>query len=84
MSKGTPKNKLVVGMATYGRTFTLANPSQNGVGAPATGAGPAGQFTRENGFLSYYEVNVFSACVRACVCVGGGSFGLEIYSPESK
>jgi len=56
LKEGCPKNKLVMGMPTYGRSFRLSNPSQNGLGAPAKGAGTAGPQTREAGFLSYYEV----------------------------
>ena len=52
---GAPLDKLVVGMATYGRCFNPTT-SDNSVGAPSKGACPAGQFTREAGFLAYYEV----------------------------
>ena len=47
-----------VGLGLYGRSFTLANPSNSGLGAPARGAGPAGLLTREKGFKSYYEVHI--------------------------
>ena len=57
MSKGAPKEKLIIGMPTYGRTFTLANSAMYGIGASVTGPGQAGKYTRENGFLSYYEVS---------------------------
>uniref|UniRef100_A0A3B5AYI1 Acidic mammalian chitinase n=1 Tax=Stegastes partitus TaxID=144197 RepID=A0A3B5AYI1_9TELE len=52
---GTPVEKLRMGFATYGRTFRLTS-SDTGVGAPASGAASAGQFTREAGFWSYYEI----------------------------
>ena len=58
---GCPKEKLIVGIATYGRCFTLTNSAQNGLGAPVKGACMAGTYTREAGFLSYYEV-CFSMC----------------------
>ncbi|XP_058860131.1 acidic mammalian chitinase-like isoform X1 [Acipenser ruthenus] len=58
-SSGAPAEKLLVGFPTYGHTWTLANPSNNGVGAPTAGAGPAGPFTRQAGFWAYYEICTF-------------------------
>lgn len=54
--KGAPASKLIVGIATYGRGWTLNDESQHGMGAKAHGASTAGRFTREMGFLSYYEI----------------------------
>jgi len=56
MKLGLPASKLVMGLGTYGRGFTLADNSQTGMGAPAKEAGTAGQYTREKGFLAYYEI----------------------------
>lgn len=53
---GAPKEKLVIGMPTYGRSFTLANLSKHGVNSPATGGGKEGVYTKESGFLAYYEI----------------------------
>ncbi|CAG5126059.1 unnamed protein product [Candidula unifasciata] len=52
--QGAPKDKIVVGMPLYGRSFTLTS-SANGVGAPAS-PGTAGTYTREAGYLAYYEI----------------------------
>lgn len=46
----------MIGMPTYGRSFTLVNESQFDIGAPASGGGDAGKYTGEAGFMSYYEV----------------------------
>lgn len=54
--QGAPVEKLMVGFATYGRTFRTSS-AANGVGAPASGAASAGAYTREAGFWSYYEVS---------------------------
>lgn len=43
-------------MGTYGRSFTLSNLSNYGMNAPTTGGGTAGEFTKESGFLAFYEV----------------------------
>lgn len=51
-----PREKVTMGVGTYGRTFALADPNQTGVGAPAKGPGEAGKYTREPGFLAYFEV----------------------------
>lgn len=56
VSQGAPKNKLVIGMATYGRGFTLTNAANNKYGDDVKGACNAGPFTREAGFISYFEV----------------------------
>lgn len=53
---GAPKDKLIIGMATYGRTFTLSNPANFKVNSPASGGGKAGEYSKESGFLAYYEV----------------------------
>jgi chitinase len=51
-----PKEKISMGLAAYGRTFTLVNGSNTGIGAPSSGPGEPGKYTRQAGFLSYYEV----------------------------
>lgn len=56
VEKGAPKNKLIIGMAMYGRTFNLTDPNQNGLGAPTDGPGAAGECTNEPGMLAYYEI----------------------------
>lgn len=53
---GAAKNKLIIGMPTYGRTFTLSNIVNFKVNSPNSGGGRAGQYTKEAGFLAYYEV----------------------------
>lgn len=57
-TKGAPAEKLIVGFPIYGRTFTLST-SQTGVGAPVSGAGQPGKFTRQAGFWAYFEVCLF-------------------------
>lgn len=54
---GASADKLVLGIPTYGRSYTLYNPDANEIGAPADGPGDMGDATRENGYLAYYEVN---------------------------
>jgi chitinase len=41
---------------SLGRSFTLTNPSENNMNAPTSGGGKAGEFTRESGFLAFYEI----------------------------
>uniref|UniRef100_A0A8C2XLN7 chitinase n=1 Tax=Cyclopterus lumpus TaxID=8103 RepID=A0A8C2XLN7_CYCLU len=57
-SNGAPAEKLLVGFPTYGHTFRLAS-SDTAVGAPASGPGAAGPFTRQAGFWAYYEICTF-------------------------
>jgi len=56
ISNGCPANKLVLGMGTYGRGYTLDNAAVNGLYAPANQPIPAGPFTGENGFWGYNEL----------------------------
>ncbi|XP_024914803.1 acidic mammalian chitinase-like [Cynoglossus semilaevis] len=53
---GAPAEKLLMGIAAYGRTFTLTSATNNGVAAPTSGVGEPGLYTGEGGFWSYYEV----------------------------
>nr|XP_060629025.1 acidic mammalian chitinase-like [Anolis sagrei ordinatus] len=55
---GAPPEKLLMGFATYGRSFRLSG-SGTGVGAPAAGGGSPGAYTKEAGTLAYYEVCTF-------------------------
>ncbi|KAK7501474.1 hypothetical protein BaRGS_00007278 [Batillaria attramentaria] len=56
VQKGATPSKLNIGLATYGRGFTMVSSSQNGLGAATRSAANAGQYTREAGFLAYYEI----------------------------
>ncbi|XP_030725201.2 acidic mammalian chitinase [Globicephala melas] len=58
-NNGAPAEKLIVGFPTYGHDYILSNPSNNGIGAPTSGAGPAGPYTSQAGFLAYYEICAF-------------------------
>lgn len=58
LSKGASKEKIVVGFATYGRSFTLASPNLTDINAPAIKGGNAGKFTKETGFLAFFEVSL--------------------------
>lgn len=51
-----PGRKLLVGIPLYGRTYILADPKNHGLGASIIANGTAGPYTREPGFLSYYEI----------------------------
>ncbi|XP_060897785.1 chitinase, acidic.1 [Labrus mixtus] len=68
---GAPAEKLLLGIATYGRTYRLTTPA-NGLGAPANGPADAGPYTRTAGFWSYYEVCEFI------------SFATEHWIPEQE
>lgn len=45
-----------MGMPLYGQSFRLEKESENGLNAKAPGGGEAGEFTRADGFLAYYEI----------------------------
>lgn len=56
INNGAPPEKLVLGLGTYGRSFKLDKPSRTKPGSAAKSGGKKGKWTREDGFLSYYEI----------------------------
>ncbi|XP_067672467.1 chitotriosidase-1-like [Haliotis asinina] len=46
---GIPKDKILIGVPFYSRTYTVS-------GGSVSGPGRAGNYTKENGTLAYYEV----------------------------
>uniref|UniRef100_A0A671UXY1 chitinase n=1 Tax=Sparus aurata TaxID=8175 RepID=A0A671UXY1_SPAAU len=56
--QGAPSQKLNLGLATYGRAFTLSSASSN-VGASASGAGDDGCYTGVDGFWASYETCLY-------------------------
>ena len=53
---GASRDKLVLGIPTYGRSYQLVNPQAHEVGSPTEGPGEKGEGTKEDGYLAYYEV----------------------------
>merc|ERR1719510_449262 len=57
LSNGASANKLVLGLATYGRGWRLATPGQNQPAfSSAVGASLPGPFTVQAGYLAYTEI----------------------------
>ncbi|XP_055966714.1 chitinase-3-like protein 1 [Sorex fumeus] len=53
--RGAPASKLLMGIPSFGRTFTLSS-ALTDVGAPVSGPGEPGRFTKDPGMLAYYEI----------------------------
>ncbi|XP_046436425.1 acidic mammalian chitinase-like isoform X1 [Neodiprion fabricii] len=56
LDQGAPSEKVLVGTAMYGKTWTLVDSSVHAPGSPVSGVGNAGPYTQENGTLAYYEI----------------------------
>ncbi|KAL1464984.1 hypothetical protein WDU94_004582 [Cyamophila willieti] len=52
---GMPANKILLGMPTYGHSFTLVNPDSTDYGSPASDIGHIG----EEGFVPYSDIMAF-------------------------
>jgi chitinase len=55
---GADPKKINMGIGTYGRTFTLADPSNTELYAPVYGTGEQGPYTEEAGMLGYNEASL--------------------------
>uniref|UniRef100_A0A7G3AFM1 Putative chitotriosidase-1-signalp detected n=1 Tax=Lutzomyia longipalpis TaxID=7200 RepID=A0A7G3AFM1_LUTLO len=53
---GCDKKQLVLGIPAYGKSYTLADKTKNGIGANTKGPGKAGPYLMEPGFLGYNEI----------------------------
>ncbi|XP_011867182.1 PREDICTED: mucin-4-like [Vollenhovia emeryi] len=56
LEKGASADKIILGIPTYGRSYTLFNQDATELGSPADGPGTEGEATREKGYLAYYEI----------------------------
>jgi len=53
---GVPREKVIVGLPTYGLGWKLTDPHNTGVRAPADGGTTRGKYTGESGILSHFEI----------------------------
>ncbi|XP_037776495.1 endochitinase-like [Penaeus monodon] len=52
---GCPRNKIVIGVPFYGKSYTLCNSSINGLHAPINGTGQNGPILKKKGVHMYFE-----------------------------
>lgn len=53
---GAYPSKINLGLPTYGRAFTLEDPTKTNLYNPVLGGGNPGPYTKQTGFLGYNEV----------------------------
>ncbi|KAH1012329.1 hypothetical protein HUJ05_011505 [Dendroctonus ponderosae] len=59
LENGLPSGKLILGVPTYARCFNLLDNEEHGIGAAVDKTTCGGQWTDEDGFLSFYEVQEY-------------------------
>ena len=70
---------MILGIPFYGQSFKLADENNHGLNAKSLGGGNGGEFTKSEGFLSYYEVkfdNINHFINKICLI---SSFNRNIY-----
>lgn len=63
LSQGCNRDKVIMGIPTYGRTYTLKDTNNNGVDAPVDGFGEPGPYTLSEGSLGFNEVEYLMTTV---------------------
>ncbi|KFB40669.1 hypothetical protein ZHAS_00008286 [Anopheles sinensis] len=53
---GCPKNKIILGVNYAVQTFTLEDPTNNGLGAPVSGCGESCPLLGNDGVCAYFEL----------------------------
>lgn len=57
VSRGAPREKLLLGVPFYGQTFTLSQrDGKYDQGVPTSGPGEAGEYTKQPGMLAFNEI----------------------------
>ena len=63
LAQGCHRDKLIMGIPTYGRTYTLQNAYWTDVDTPVDGLGEPGPYTLSSGSLGFNEVKYLTtAC----------------------
>lgn len=73
---GVPSEKIVMGMAAYGRAWELKDPRQHGIGAPAVGIGQQGSL----GVMSYSAIVEFNGEKNATVVFDNATVSTYSYA----
>lgn len=58
IEQGCSVEKIILGIPTYGRSYTLQDIKKNDINAPVEAPGEAGPYTLSNGSLGFNEVSL--------------------------
>lgn len=80
LAQGCAREKLVMGIPTYGRTYTLMDVNRNGVDSAVEGLGEPGPYTLSHGSLGFNEVKYLTVRIASDFAISRSTLNILRYA----
>lgn len=84
LAQGCAREKLVMGIPTYGRTYTLMHEDRNGVDEAVDGLGEPGPFTLSHGSLGFNEVRYLTVHIASDCAISVSAINISPDMPRAQ